>query len=104
MSTTTIRLPEDLKARVAEAAKRAGTTSHAYILEAIGEKAEQDRRRTEFEAVAEERYGRLLASGKSIPWTEMRAYLQARVAGKSARRPAARPAGGGRRSARKLAK
>ena len=32
---TTIRLPNDLKARVAAAAKRAGTTAHSFILEAI---------------------------------------------------------------------
>ncbi len=31
MSTTTIRLPEDLKARVAAAAERAGTTAHSLI-------------------------------------------------------------------------
>ena len=31
MSTTTIRLPEDLKARVAAAAKRSGMTAHGYV-------------------------------------------------------------------------
>ena len=45
MSTTTIRLPQDLKERVARAAQRAGTTAHSFILEAIAEKAEQDERR-----------------------------------------------------------
>ncbi len=34
MGTTTIRLPDELKARVAAAAKQAGTTSHNFILEA----------------------------------------------------------------------
>jgi len=38
MSTTTIRLPAELKTRVAEVAKQAGTTSHQFILEAIAEK------------------------------------------------------------------
>ncbi len=41
MSTTTIRLPEELKARIAAAAERAGTTAHNFILEAIAEKADQ---------------------------------------------------------------
>ena len=90
MPTTTIRLPEDLKARVAKAAKRAGTTAHGFILEAITEKAMQEERRSEFDAVAEERYARIAASGKTIPWHEMRAYLEARMAGKPAKRPAAR--------------
>ena len=39
MSTTTIRLPRELKERVARAAERAGTTPHGFILEAIAEKA-----------------------------------------------------------------
>ena len=55
MSTTTIRLPDELKARVAVAAKHAGTTAHAFILEAIAEKAEQAERRADFDAVAEAR-------------------------------------------------
>jgi predicted transcriptional regulator len=90
MSTTTIRLPEELKARVAAAAKRAGTTSHNFILEAIAEKAEQEERRGEFHDTAERRYAEIVASGKTIPWTEMRRYLEDRLAGKNVRRPKAR--------------
>lgn len=90
MSTTTIRLPPELKARVAEAARRSGTTPHGFILAAIAEKTDADRRRAEFEAVAQSRYEGIVASEKTIPWDEMRRYLQARVTGKKARRPAAR--------------
>ena len=90
MSTTTIRLPEELKARIAAAAKRAGTTAHSFILEAIAEKAEQEERRADFNRVAEERYARIVATGKTIPWNEMRGYLEDRLAGKPAKRPAAR--------------
>jgi predicted transcriptional regulator len=90
MSTTTIRLPDDLKVRIAAAAKQSGTTTHAFILEAIAEKAEQAERRADFDAVAEARYAGIVASGKTIPWQEMRGYLEARVAGKAATRPAAR--------------
>ena len=42
MSTTTIRLPQDLKERITRAAERAGTTVHSFILEAIAEQAEQE--------------------------------------------------------------
>lgn len=90
MSTTTIRLPEELKARVAAAAKRAGTTSHNFILEAIAEKTGQEERRGEFHDTAERRYAEIVASGKTIPWTEMRRYLEDRLAGKKVRRPTAR--------------
>lgn len=90
MSTTTIRLPEDLKARVAAAAKRVGTTAHGFILEAIAEKAALEESRADFDAVAEDRYARIAASGKTIPWQEMRSYLEDRLAGKAAQRPVAR--------------
>lgn len=90
MSTTTIRLPEELKARVAAAAKRSGTTTHNFILEAIAKKTEQDDLRADFDAVAEERYARIVATGQSIPWQEMRGYLEDRVAGKKTKRPVAR--------------
>lgn len=90
MSTTTIRLPEDLKARVAAAAKRAGTSTHGFILEAIAEKTAQEGQRANFDAVAEERYARIASSGKTVPWQEMRGYLEERVAGKKVKRPVAR--------------
>ena len=90
MSTTTIRLPEDLKARVASAAKRAGTTTHAFILEAIAERTAQEERQAEFDTQAEARYAHIIASGKTIPWKEMRRYLEARIAGKAVKAPAAR--------------
>jgi predicted transcriptional regulator len=90
MSTTTIRLPDEMKARIAAAAKQAGTTAHGFILEAIAEKTEQAERQADFDAIAEDRYAGIVATGKTIPWQEMRAYLEARMAGKAAKRPAAR--------------
>jgi predicted transcriptional regulator len=90
MSTTTIRLPEALKARVAAVAKRAGTTAHSFILEAIAEKADEEERRADLHEVAEKRYAKIVASGRTIPWNEMRAYLEARLAGKKPQRPTVR--------------
>src|SRR3546814_15548782 len=87
MSTTTIRLPDERKARIAEAAKRAGTTSHNFILEAIAEKADLAERRADFDAVAEQRYARIVEPGKTIHLSELRAYLEARIPGKPVRRP-----------------
>ena len=37
--------------------------------------------------IADERYARIVATGKTIPWQEMRSYLEARVAGKKVKRP-----------------
>lgn len=90
MPTTTIRLPEELKARVAAAAKSEGTNAHAFILEAIAEKAAQVEQQAEFDARAEERYANLVRTGESIAWTDMRRYLEARMQGDTAPAPVAR--------------
>lgn len=90
MSTTTIRLPKDLKSKVAAAAERAGTTAHGFILEAIAEKTVREAESTEFLDTAEKRYASIVASGKTIPWNKMRGYLEDRVAGKPVARPVAR--------------
>lgn len=90
MSTTTIRLSEDLKARIAAVAARSGTTAHGFILEAIAEKTLQAEQRADLDAVAEQRYAELSASGETIPWDEMRAYLEARASGLSTEPPRAR--------------
>ena len=90
MSTTTIRLPNHLKARVAAAAEKSGKTAHSFILEAIAEKTEAEERRSDFHETAEKRYAQIAATGKTIPWSEMRTYLRNRLAGKHPPKPRAR--------------
>ncbi len=92
MSTTTIRIEDDLKARIAAAAERAGKTSHAFILDAIAKSVEQVELDDDFHRVADERWARVLASGKTVSWAEARAYLEARSEGKRRRKPVARKA------------
>jgi hypothetical protein len=65
-------------------------TPHSFILEAIAEKADEEERRSDFHEVAEKRYAKIVASGRAIPWSEMRAYLEKRLAGKTPRRPTAK--------------
>ena len=93
MSTTTIRLPSDLRERVAAAAERAGTSSHNYIIEAIAQRARLDDARRDFEDTAEQRFAGIVESGKSIPWKDMRRYLEARASGSRVLKPAARKIG-----------
>jgi predicted transcriptional regulator len=90
MRTTTIRLPDDLRERVARAAERAGMTSHALILDAIAERVDAEERRNEFHDTAEQRYADIVASGETIPWSEMRIYLEDQLAGKKPTRPVPR--------------
>jgi predicted transcriptional regulator len=87
MSTTTIRLTKELKDKVTRAAERAGKTPHGFILEAIAEKAELEERRAAFIDTAEQRYAGIVASGKTIPWPEMRRYLERRISGGRPGRP-----------------
>jgi predicted transcriptional regulator len=87
-ATTTIRLSEELKARVASAAERSGKTTHSFILEAIAEKAEQEEARAAFDMEADARFANIVATGKTVPWKEARAYLQQRLAGQQPARPA----------------
>ena len=89
MSTTTIRIEDDLKARVAAAAQQAGKTAHAFILDAISQTVEQVDLENAFNAVADQRWAKIQASGKTVPWEDARAYLAARANGEPARKPSA---------------
>ncbi len=88
--TTTIRIPDELKARLARLAELEGTSTHSLILDAIAEKTEALEQRQSFYAEAEARYARVLETGKAITSEDMNAYLDARIAGKREKRPAAK--------------
>ena len=90
MSTTTIRIDEELKARVAAAARRCGKTSHAFIIAAISETVEQAERADEFHRIAAERWDATVRSGASISWDEMRSYLMSRAGGENPPKPKSR--------------
>ena len=94
MSTTTVRIEDDLKVRIAAAAQRVGKTAHAFILDAIAQNVEQVELDEEFQRVADERWAKVLATGKTVPWDNAKAYLEARARGERARKPVARRLGG----------
>ena len=102
MSTTTIRLEDDLKARVAAAAERAGKTSHAFILDAIAQTVEQAEQDDDFHRSANARWAQVLETGKTVAWEEAKTYLEARSRGERPRKPAARKFA--QAAARKLAR
>ena len=89
MSTTTIRIEDDLKARVAAAAQQAGKTAHAFILDAISQTVDQVELDNAFNAVADQRWAKIQASGKTVPWDDAKAYIAARANGEPARKPSA---------------
>jgi len=91
--TTTIRIEDDLKARVAAAAERAGKTAHAFIVDAIAQTVEQVELDEAFHRVADERWANILATGETVPWDAAKAWLEARSRGERPRKPVARKPG-----------
>jgi predicted transcriptional regulator len=90
MSTTTIRIEDDLKARIATASEHAGKSAHAFIVEAISQKVEQIEAEEELHQLAQKRWAKVLQTGKSIAWDDAKEYLVARAAGRPVVRPSAR--------------
>jgi predicted transcriptional regulator len=90
MPTTTIRIEDELKERIAAAAELSGKTAHAFILDAIAQTVEQVEVDAEFDRLADQRWAKVLATGKTVGWDEAKAYLEARGRGAKARKPVAR--------------
>lgn len=78
MSTTTIRIEDDLKVRVAAAAQQMGKSAHAFIVDALAERVEQVEQEAAFHALADERWANIRTTGKTVAWTDGKAYLLAR--------------------------
>jgi predicted transcriptional regulator len=92
MSTTTsIRLDEELKERIASAAQRSGKTPNAFIVDAITETVEQAELQADFDRVSDERWGEIARTGKTVPLADADAYLAARARGERPARPRSRP-------------
>jgi predicted transcriptional regulator len=90
MSTTSLKLPDDVKRLAAEAAKEKGVTPHAFMVDAIRTAAVAQKLRAEFVADAETARAEAVKSGKAFPASEVHAYLRARVRGVKAPRPKAK--------------
>lgn len=90
MPTTTLRVPEELKERVADLARRTGKTTHAFMLEAIEESVRMAEARQAMLDEARERFQEVEATGRAIDWHEMRAFLKDRAAGRKAASPRTR--------------
>lgn len=91
-SSTTLKLPSELKDRVAEAAQAAGQSPHAFMVEAIEAQTRLAERRREFVASALEAEREVAQFGLVYDGDEVLSYLQARLAGQPVRRPRRRKA------------
>lgn len=89
MATTTLRIEEELKSRVAAAAGRAGQSPHAFMLEAIAQQVEQAELDEALHRVADARWAAVEA-GETVGWDEARAWVEGRLRGEQPARPVPR--------------
>jgi len=90
MSTTSLKLPEDVKELAAAAAERLGVTPHAFMVEAIRVAAVNAEKRARFVAGAVAARDDAVATGLGYAAEEVHAYVRARVKGRSVRKPKAK--------------
>ena len=87
MAATSLKLPEALKRRIERLAGAANKTPHAFMIDVLSQEADRAELRERFAADAAVSEKETMESGKAVPLGAAFDYLQARVAGKSARRP-----------------
>jgi predicted transcriptional regulator len=87
MSTTSIKLPENLKRRAVAAAETQGVSPHAFMVQAIELAAMAAEQRRSFVVDALAARQQLLKTGKGYDADEVHHYLKARVTGKKANKP-----------------
>ena len=90
VSTTSLKLPEALKERVAATVERLGVSAHAFMVQAIEERTAAAEQRAEFLAEAEQARAALLASGQGYDADTVHRYLRDKLEGRVAARPTPR--------------
>jgi len=88
MSTTTLKLSDDLKSRIAPIAKVSGKTAHAWMVDALESQVALAEMREGFIADAQAAAKAIDAGGALYAAEDVHAYIVARAQGKPARRPA----------------
>jgi predicted transcriptional regulator len=90
MTATSLKLPDELKQRLARLAADSGQTPHAYMIEALRDAAERAEQRRAFAADADAAEAETLATGRAYALEPAFDHLQARAAGRPARKPRTR--------------
>ncbi len=90
MSTTTLRIDDTLRERIARLAQALDQTPHNFMLEALAQKADEAEWRLSLQREAQQRDVALQAGEPGVEWHEMRAYLKKRLTEKKPVRKALR--------------
>lgn len=89
MSTTSLKLSDELKQRAVAAAEMKGVSPHAFMVSAIEQAATAAEQRAGFVGEAQAAREQMLRTGKGYDADEVHAYLKARITGKKAVKPKA---------------
>ena len=87
--TTTLKLPDELKLRIAHLAEIAGTTPHAFMVEALEAETQRSELRRDFVATALQAEQEVVKYGEVYSMDAVHKYFRDKLAGKSARKPKA---------------
>lgn len=90
MTTTSLKLPDELKQRAVAAAQMQGVSPHAFMVQAIEQAANAAERRRGFVAEALAAREQMIATGKGYGADEVHSYLKARVEGRKSTKPKAK--------------
>ncbi len=80
-STTSLKLPDELKAQIAEAAKQEGKTAHALMVETLQTAMNETRLRNRFYQEAREAYEDTVRTNICYSHEEISKWMRARVRG-----------------------
>jgi predicted transcriptional regulator len=86
-ATTTLKLPEELKARIAPLAESADKTPHAWMVEALETQARLTEMRQSFINEALASAAEVDAGGALYAMQDVHEYITRKAAGKTAKRP-----------------
>lgn len=86
-ATTTLKLPEELKARIASAAQASGKSPHAFMVEALEAQARLAEMRQSFMDDAIASAAEADVGGALYAMEDVQTYILARTSGKVAKRP-----------------
>lgn len=90
MAATSLKLPDDLKKRIAQLVQDSGRTAHSFMLEAIEQAAKREELRRRFGEEAALAEAETEKSGKAYDAGDVFKYLESRAKGGQARRPRAK--------------
>ena len=87
MSTTSLKIPDALKARIADAAEQSGKSAHAFMIEALEAETRRAEMRSEFVQSALKAEQEVARYGEAYSMDAVHRYFSDKLAGKKASRP-----------------